>query len=486
MFLVGVALRDRFMQKLTFSPSDIRQQLVFWCLWIAGPVFADVSFEGVSDKPNIVIILADDLGYADVGFHGSDIRTPNLDALAASGVELYQYYVTPVCSPTRAGMMTGRYPIRFGMMRAVIPPYRDYGLDPAEDTLAEMLGRAGYRHRAVIGKWHLGHNQKKWHPESHGFTHFVGCLNGAFDYFNHERDGELDFHKNGRPYRTEGYATDILSEEAVSFIRSVPKDEPYFLYLPYNAPHSPFQAKDVDIAKYPHRRGNSRIYAAMVDSMDQGIGRVLEVIRDRGDEDNTLIFFSSDNGGVKGIADNGNQRGNKFDPYNGGIRVVALMKWPDGGISGGLKFDGHIGYIDLMPTIKAAIGFSETEINPFDGISFLEALRGNEVLPDRKWFTYLDQSNEAIERIALSKGGYKLVMHRPAPDGDPDKKTLIELFRREDFDERTDLSLKKNTEVSNLLDELEGMMRLRTPNQVNRYPEGREGFKAPVDWVITE
>ncbi len=437
-------------------------------------------------RPNIVIILADDLGYADVGFHGSDIQTPNLDAFAAEGVELNQYYVAPVCSPTRAGLMTGRYPIRFGMMRAVIPPYRNYGLDPSEDTLAEMLKRAGYKYRAIIGKWHLGHNQGQWRPESQGFTDFVGCLNGAFDYFTHERDGELDFHKDGKPFRTEGYVTDILSDEAVSFIRSVPKEEPYLLYLPYTAPHSPFQAKEEDIAKYPHRERKQRTYAAMVDSMDQGIGRVLEAIKERGDEENTLILFSSDNGGVDGIADNGDQRGNKFDPYNGGIRVVALMKWPKAGILGGSKFDGRIGYIDVMPTIKEAINFEEEPVKPFDGISFLGAIKNSDNLPDRKWFTYLDQHPNAVERLGVSSDHFKLVVHRPAPDGDKSVEPIIELFRIDsDTTEEHDLSAEKPNLRNEFLSDTDEFLSLRKPNQVDRYFVKDGNFVVPEDWSLS-
>ncbi|MCG6188319.1 sulfatase-like hydrolase/transferase [Maribellus maritimus] len=195
-----------------------------------------------------------------------------------------------MCTPTRAGLMTGRYPIRYGLMRSVIPPYRGFGLDPNEIILPEMLAEAGYEHRACIGKWHLGHLRKKWHPNSQGFTYFAGCYNGAIDYFTKVREGEADWHRNSQTIHADGYVIDIIADEAVGFINSVPDKEPYFLYVPFTAPHSPYQAKEEDIAKYPHREGKQRIYAEMVDCMDQAIGRIIDAVEKRGDRDNTFIF----------------------------------------------------------------------------------------------------------------------------------------------------------------------------------------------------
>ncbi len=147
-------------------------------------------------KPNIVIIVADDLGWGDVGFHGSQIKTPNIDTLAETGIVLDRFYVAPVCTPTRAGLLTGKYPNRFGVREVVIPPWRDFGIAPEEVFLPEELARAGYKNRAIIGKWHLGHSSRKYYPLNQGFTHFYGHLNGAIDYFTHEREGELDWHND--------------------------------------------------------------------------------------------------------------------------------------------------------------------------------------------------------------------------------------------------------------------------------------------------
>jgi arylsulfatase B len=194
--------------------------------------------------PNILIIVADDLGFADVGFNGGKvIATPNLDRLAETGVNLADFRACPMCSPTRAGLMTGRWPARFGMMRAVVPPWSPYGLPAAERTLPELLSEAGYAQRAIMGKWHLGHAQREFLPLAHGFTHFYGHYNGAITYFSHERDGEVDWHHDDRTVRESGYATDLLAAAAERFVRTAPPARPWFLYVPFNAPHSPFEAK---------------------------------------------------------------------------------------------------------------------------------------------------------------------------------------------------------------------------------------------------
>lgn len=201
-------------------------------------------------KPNVVIILADDLGWGDVGYHGSTIQTPNIDRLAADGIELDRHYAASVSSPTRAGLMTGRYPSRFGIRETVIPPWRDYGLPVEERTMADMLADNGYEDRAILGKWHLGHGRLAYYPLNRGFTHFYGHLNGAIDYFNHEREGELDWHNDWDSSYDEGYSTDLLTTEAVRCIEDYSKDGPYFLYVAYNAPHSPYQAPEDEIAEH--------------------------------------------------------------------------------------------------------------------------------------------------------------------------------------------------------------------------------------------
>ena len=201
-----------------------------------------------SPKPNILILLADDLGYADVGFNGGKvISTPNIDHLAATGINLTDFRVCPMCSPTRAGLLTGRWPGRFGIMRAVIPPWSTWGLPAEEKTIASLLAPLDYERRGIIGKWHLGHARQEFLPLAHGFTSFVGCYNGAIDYFTHERDGECDWHHDALTIHEDGYSTDLIGAESVRFIEQSPAGKPWFLYVPFNAPHEPFQAKESDL-----------------------------------------------------------------------------------------------------------------------------------------------------------------------------------------------------------------------------------------------
>lgn len=442
------------------------------------------STHQVANQPNIVIILADDLGYADVGFHGSDIKTPNLDNFANKGVRLENFYSCPMCSPTRAGLMTGRYPIRYGLMRAVIPPYRNFGLNPDETLLPEVLEQAGYKHRACIGKWHLGHMQTKWHPNQQGFTHFVGCYNGAIDYFTRMREGETDWHRNSETVHTKGYVTDLIADEAVNFINAVPKAEPYFLYVPFTAPHAPFQAKEQDIAKYPHRSGNQQIYAAMVDCMDQGIGRILDAIDKRGDRDNTFILFFSDNGGVKEVASNAPMKGNKLTMYEGGIRVVAAAYWPAGGIEGGKIIYNQMGYIDILPTI---ISISHIDINTdnLDGINVLESMQGNTQVTSRKWFSYLDQDGQEREKLAVNYLDWKLIIERDAPDAVTHQKDESILFKMDSLHIESKDVKEDNPQVYHELQKsIEEFLKLKSNDQIPRYPDGNERFKAPKDWFI--
>ena len=188
-------------------------------------------------KPNIVFILADDLGYADVGWHGGEIKTPNLDKLANGGAKLEQFYVQPVCSPTRAAFMTGRYPMRHGLQVGVVRPWAQYGLPLDERTLPQALKEAGYE-TAITGKWHLGHFQPEYLPTRRGFDHQYGHYNGALDYFTHIRDEGFDWHKDDKVNRDEGYSTHLLATEAARLIRERDKKKPLFLYVPFNAVHA--------------------------------------------------------------------------------------------------------------------------------------------------------------------------------------------------------------------------------------------------------
>jgi arylsulfatase A-like enzyme len=435
--------------------------------------------------PNILILLADDLGYADVGFNGGKvIRTPHLDRLAAGGVVLGDFRACPMCSPTRAGLLTGKWPHRFGLMRAVVPPWSTYGLPPQEQTLAERLAGQGYQSRGIVGKWHLGHARRELLPLAQGFTRFYGHYNGAIDYFTHEREGECDWHDNERTLHQTGYSTDLLAAEAVRFIEQSPAGKPWLLYVPFNAPHGPFQAKPEDLEKYSHlKMPQRRRYAAMIDSLDQAIGKILQTVEARADADNTLVLFASDNGGIpKSGSSNAPYRGAKLTVYEGGTRVCAALRWPAKNIGGGRRFDERIGYIDIVPTLLAAAGAALPD--DLDGISFLPALLGEAKIRERPWFSYLHQSADAHASVHL--GPWKLVAHGDAFSEQPDSPPALELYDLAvDPAESRDLSQRQPGKVAELHRLLRQWGSLQQPG-VAAYDEGREGFVAPKDWLIAQ
>lgn len=442
-------------------------------LFLAALLAFAPAAQAADPKPNILIIIADDLGYADVGFNGGKtIRTPNLDRLAATGVRLTNFRVAPVCSPTRAGLLTGRWPNRFGMMRAVVPPWSKYGLPQAETTLPEVLAKAGYERRGFVGKWHLGHARREHLPLAHGFNHFYGHYNGAIDYFTRHREGELDWHRNDDPIREEGYSTDLLAAEAARFIKSSPAENPWLLCVAFNAPHSPFQAKPEDLKKYSGLTRREQTYAAMVDSMDQGIGKILAAAESLPTADNTLILFFSDNGGAaRSGSSNDPWRGDKASVYEGGTRAAAAIRWPNAKIAGGKQFDGRIGFIDVLPTVVKAAGAQLPE--NLDGVDFVPALRSERELPNRSWFSYIHQGPNALASVHLDN--WKLIAH------DETRHELYDLSR--DPAEASDLGPSNPETVARLRAELQRFFSW-SKEGVSNYDEGRAGFKPPIDWIV--
>lgn len=434
--------------------------------------------------PNIVILLADDLGRADLSYAGSDIKTPHIDRLVATGVRLDRFYACPVCSPTRAGLLTGRWPIRYGIMRTVIPPWSDYGLPVEERTLPQALAASGYTRRGIFGKWHLGHSKRAYLPPQRGFTHFYGHYNGALDYFTHVREGEVDWHRNDETVKEEGYTTDLIAREAVRFIEESAPQEPFLLYVPFNAPHSPFQAKPEDLAKYPQRQGNKKTYAAMIDAMDQAIGRVLAAIARRPDADNTFVLFCSDNGGHLPVASNLPLRDGKSSVYEGGIRVAAAVRWPAGGLKDGRVCAEPMGYIDVLPTALRLAGAKQNaEGPPIDGRDVLDVMRGAQPAPERPWFSYIAPGDR--EMASVHVGDWKLVLAGGKVLGaEIDPKTNVELFNlRDDPNEKTNLAAAQPEHVARLRRHLGDFAQMQQKG-VTAYAEGRAGFKAPKDWRI--
>lgn len=437
------------------------------------------------ELPNVVILVADDLGWADVGYHSGQVSTPNIDRLAREGLRLERFYAAPVCSPTRAGLMTGRYPDRFGMRSGVVQPTRMHGLPPEEETIAEVLARAGYTRRAAIGKWHLGHSSTRYHPLQQGFTHFYGHYNGAVDYFTHKRDGELDWHRDYASSYDQGYSTDLLAQEAVRFIRESPRDKPFLLYLAWNAVHSPMQAKREHLDRHGYdpaagifredtggqqegerdrasygRIGNGntirQTYLGMLDGLDEGIGRVLDALDQRGIAENTLVLFMSDNGGAPRFGGNNEPlRGAKHSVYEGGVRVAALARWP-ARYTGGRQIDDVLAYIDVLPTLRGVVGASAPPAHPLDGVDVSDVLTGTRPASDRPLYLGGD---------AVVTREWKLV-------GDQ----LFAIAR--DPSETTDVAARHPDVAARLEKELVRFRAMETP------PSETGRFTTPPEWSI--
>lgn len=342
-------------------------------------------------RPNVVIIVTDDQGYADAGFQGSErIPTPHIDALARAGVRFSSGYVShPFCSPSRAGLLTGRYQQRFGHENN--PAYRPdddrLGLPVSERTLADVLKEAGYV-TGLVGKWHLG-AAPPFYPRRRGFDEFFGFLGGGHDYFaavSHDgrrADGpdeeyQVALERNGRPVELDGYLTDVLSDEATAFVRRH-HQRPFLLLLSYNAPHTPYQAPLGYRERLPDiPAGDRRIYAAMIAAVDAGVGRLLATLRDLDLDRRTLIFFLSDNGGQRRYecADNAPLRGGKGTVYEGGIRVPFLAAWPDR-FPAGTVYEQPVTALDIFPTAAAAAGAERPVGLPVDGVDLLPYLNGD-------------------------------------------------------------------------------------------------------------
>ncbi|MEO6246820.1 MAG: arylsulfatase, partial [Opitutaceae bacterium] len=329
--------------------------------------FALRAADAAAPRPNILFILADDLGWGDVGFHGGEIKTPNIDKLAAAGARLEQFYVQPVCSPTRAAFMTGRYPIRHGLHIGVVRPWARYGLPLDERTLPQALKEAGYE-TAITGKWHLGHFEPAYLPTHRGFDHQYGHYNGAIDYNTHIRDGGYDWHKDDKVNRDEGYSTQLIAREASRLITAHDASRPLFLYVPFNAVHAPHQVPERYMEPYANLKGNRLTYAGMLAAMDESVGEIVGALEAKGLRKNTLIFFCSDNGGPNPgvVTSNGPLRAGKGTLYEGGVRVPAVAVW-DGKIKAGSVVEAALHMVDWYPTLLTLAGVSLAQKNPLDG-----------------------------------------------------------------------------------------------------------------------
>ncbi len=409
-------------------------------LTLTAPIRAD-------GKPNVIVIVGDDMGYADIGVHGcKDIPTPNIDALAKAGTRFTSGYVSgPYCSPTRAGLLTGRYQTRFG--HEFNGAGADVGLPLTQTTLADRLKAVGYA-TALVGKWHLG-AADKFHPQKRGFDEFFGFLGGAHAYFPEKGKAGTILRGTKDANETE-YLTDALAREAVGFVDRN-KAKPFFLYLAFNAVHTPMHATDERLKKFADIKDNPRrTYAAMMGAMDEAIGKLLAKLKDEKLDENTLVFFFSDNGGpvMQGTSINGSVntplRGSKRTTLEGGIRVPFFVTWP-GKIPAGKVYDAPVIQLDILPTALSAAGVeSKAEWN-LDGVNLLPHLRGPTPKDPHDLLYW-----RFGQQMAVRKGPWKLVKYEAVADGGKGTSPTRLYNLADDIGEKTDLSAKNPETVQEL------------------------------------
>jgi arylsulfatase A-like enzyme len=389
--------------------------------------------------PHVLIILADDLGWRDVGYHDSEIETPHIDRIAREGIELDRFYAQPSCSPTRTALMTGKSPLRIGIDRPV-SKNEHTGLPLSEEILPQHFAALGYQ-PLMVGKWHLGHYTPDYFPQSRGFQHFYGSLTGGIGYWDHNHGGGHDWQRNGETLREEGYTTRLLADEALRLLETRDPGRPLLLYLAFNAPHLPNQAPPETIARYADVESEKRrTHAAMVSEMDTAIGRVLADLERRGMLENTLVFFASDNGGATpeafpdllrstvellvdvfgrplpiaglellavnvrdGASDNRPLPGGKGSVAEGGSRVPAAIWWPGRLEAGEAPHRGFMTMSDVLPTLLEAVGAPDSIPDDLDGASQWAALHGQ---PGSRTPDYVTRG---VEGIAIYRAPWKLV-----------------------------------------------------------------------------
>ena len=412
-------------------------------------IFSDPGHAADSpERPHILLILADDLGWRDVGYHGSEIRTPNIDRIAHEGIELDRFYAQPSCSPTRAGLMTGKSPLRVGIDRPISKNERR-GLPRDETILPQHLARLGYQ-PLMVGKWHLGHYTPDLFPQARGFEHFYGHVTGGIGYWDHNHGGGHDWQRNGETIRETGYTTRLIADEALRLLENRDVERPLFLFASFNAPHLPNEAPAETIEQYAFIEDEGRrIHAAMVSELDRAIGRLLADFERRGMLDNTLVLFASDNGGSvraafpkpltraidsmvwlfgrplpiagleflaanvnDGRSDNAPLKRGKGSVAEGGSRVPAAIWWP-GRLDGGTHH-GFMTVSDVLPTLMDAVGGGEGIPDDLNGRSQWGALRGE---PESETPDYV---TSGLEGIALYRTPWKLI--------DPDAPRLYQIY----------------------------------------------------------
>lgn len=441
--------------QLNFLLSSLRKGTPFFLM-----ALLSISMNAQNKKPNIVFLLIDDLGYADCGFNGGkDILTPNIDRLAKAGSILENHYVQPVCSPTRSALMTGRYPTKTGIY-TIITPGAQWGLPLNERTLANALKDAGY-HTAITGKWHLGEFEKAYQPNARGFDQQYGHFFGSIDYYTHSRNNQLDWYRNGDSLQEEGYSTHLIAREACQTIENNDQKKPLFLYVPFNGVHSPFQAPEQYTKAYPNLEGNRQKLAGMLAAVDEAVGQIMASLKKAGMLENTLIVFSSDNGGPP-PGNNGPLREFKGTIYEGGTRAAAFAYWP-GQIPAGKKISGAMHMIDWYPTLVTLAGGSLKQALPIDGKDVWPMITRGEPSPHK---AILSVSTRGVLQAAIRMGDWKLIVANGVETADgtqqkqPKKYEPVSLFNLvEDPGESRNLASTYPEKVAELRKELSALLK---------------------------
>jgi arylsulfatase A-like enzyme len=414
-----------------------------------------IGVTAAEPRPNILLIVADDLGYGDLSCYGSEIATPQIDSLARDGVRFTDFYVAAsTCTPSRFALLTGRAPIRSrdGLLNPLAfgdAHDADRGIRAEETTIATRLREVGYR-TAIIGKWHLGHGDPSFLPTRHGFDSFFGFTGGAVDYFTFRYGKQPDLHRDEDVVDEPSFVTQRLTAEAVRFLKTQTVDKPFFLYLPHLAPHfgkawdenkqaavNILQPRAEELARVPHiKNKHRRDYAAMLTALDDGVGEVLAALRSRGLEQNTLVIFMSDNGGsIPHGSFNHPMRGMKTQLYEGGIRVPCLVRWPEK-ITAGRIIRQPASALDWFPTFSQLAGI-KPDATPLDGHDITSLLTTDTPQPERPffWSETAAQRDGGKSSHAIRLGKWKLLQ---TPDG---KSQLFDLAT--DMDESNDLGFSQ-------------------------------------------
>lgn len=431
-----------------------------------------VSEKDIIERPNIIFIMADDLGYGELGCYGSkDIKTPNIDKLAADGIRFTDFYAnSPVCSPTRIAFLTGRYQQRSGIDNALVYQEKGRGIPLDEETIADALGTAGYA-TGLFGKWHVGHDFER-RPKQKGFDYFFGLLGGNHHYFKHmDRIGVHDLWFGNDSITRDGYTTHLITEEAIKFIENN-KDDPFFLFLSHPAPHFPYQGpgdRDKDVRpnhKSWMQEDNPAIYFDMVESMDSAIGRVLNKIENLGLNNRTLVVFTSDNGGAHyaPYVRNNPFSGYKSSLWEGGIRVPCIARWPS--ILPAGKTTGQAAItMDWTATFRRLAGLA-SDTGGEDGLDLMPMLIGDQLEQERTLFWRIKSGpvrKVSPEYWAIRKDNWKLLIE----NGENNNQFLFDL--KADPDESINLIGNQPEITERLKEQLNGWEKVVDSDGINYY-----------------